>query len=166
MSDEKPKFNGMFGAILAPPPQFTVPPQLLERLADHKYQGALAALRDHHRVPMSFSAAEAWIWLGTVLADKYPPPKKRGPKVGKTRNKIDEKLIAVIEQVMNNSGKSFEVVLKSAIPLFIKRRVLPEAERTTHSKRLKRAYKIITEKRKRQTKILVQALMGHDFTKK
>jgi hypothetical protein len=85
-----------------------------------------------------------WAWIGVRLASKEPEfkPKTRQrgrPKDGPIAPK-DAKILDVIEAVMKEHPSDFRTVLRRVTQYSIEQGELPVAERTTHRKRLKRAW--------------------------
>ncbi len=103
-------------------------------------RNAIAILRESPDLPGGLSEIEAWAWLGLRLLDSRMP-KKRGRKAGKLiEYPNDESLVDQIEAMM-----SAGLPLRKAISQTVKQainagRLDKRPERTTHPKRLKRAW--------------------------
>jgi hypothetical protein len=127
----------------------------------------LEELRLYHSVPLSLSEVEAWIWLGTVLADKYPPPEKTGPKPGVIRNPLDKKAIKIIENIAKSCQQSFEDIFPEAVDALEEFGFLPRADRTTNRKRLRRVRNkllLARENANEEIKAIADALTGHNLS--
>jgi hypothetical protein len=146
--------------------------QLLDRISDPAICDQYKKLRKHHRVPQDLDEASAWIWLGTVLAEKHPAPAKRGPKPDRGyRASVDKRVLRTILAVSAKRGVRPETVIAPAVKVFTEEGIFKPYENSdSHKKRLKRRLRglrdQVPERNKERNKMLAAVLLGHDFGRK
>jgi hypothetical protein len=143
--------------------------KILERLEQAQLSALLPALRKQHSVPEELTAVEAWIWLGTVLAEKHPPPKKRGPKAPRRHkdHALETELILGIERVSIEYGVPFNEVFQRMMHIVELGGYLPEDEDPdTTRRRWQRNRAEILKRRAASKERLLAALLGQQFPQK
>lgn len=132
---------------------------LFERLLNPLAQQQLPALRRKHSLPVMLSELEAWVWLGTVLAERQPVRKQGRPK-GIVDRRAEE-IALKIEALAEAGGQTFDDFLSPAVRALERdRHLIVTGDRTANRKRIKRAYMRMKAKRAPRGHRLVLALMG------
>jgi hypothetical protein len=105
---------------------------------------AVSKLCRRLEVPLGAHWLIQWAWIGMTLASKEPEFKTKARQRGRPKDgpiaPRDAKILDVIEAVMKEHPADFRTVLTKTTQYSVKQGELPVAERTTHPKRVKRAW--------------------------
>lgn len=141
--------------------------QLVDRLADPVIRDRYKELRKYHRVPQDLDEIWAWVWLGSVLAEKHAAPAKRGPKPGKMWYSNDKRILDTIMMVAAQTRINPKRLITPIVKVLTKKGVFKLHENPeTHKKRLKRQLRKQSDQVPKRSRMIAEVLLGHNSRQK